>query len=242
MNLAAEKARAAARCRELAERLTEAERDDLIRAWTRTQDEADAAHSDGAAERVLAEFRKEIDSRLSACGHAFRLRRFCGASSARFASVRVRGRRARPEQDSGQSARAMPARRGRLRRVERPGSPPPRWHPLTHTKTTHERGMVLDDHSNATKEDHREFRAKPIGAKREKVYAALQDVKRERDEHDAETQRLRAEFTSIVTSTPSNTRARPSGPRTERRQPSRARRSSDVWGSPIPTRRRSTRH
>ena len=66
MNLAAEKVRAAARCRELAERLTEAERDDLIRAWTRTQDEADAAHSDGAAERVLAEFRKEIDSRLSA--------------------------------------------------------------------------------------------------------------------------------------------------------------------------------
>ena len=61
VNLAAEKARAAARCRELAERLTQADRDDLIRAWTRTLDEADAARSDGAAERVLTDFREAAE-------------------------------------------------------------------------------------------------------------------------------------------------------------------------------------
>lgn len=66
VSLAAEKALAAARCRLLAERLTEADRDELIRSWTHALDEADAARSDAAAELVVIEFRDEIEARLSA--------------------------------------------------------------------------------------------------------------------------------------------------------------------------------
>jgi hypothetical protein len=64
--LAAERALAAARCRMLADRLPEAERDDLVRLWTRTLDQVDAARSEGAAELLLIQFREDIEARPEA--------------------------------------------------------------------------------------------------------------------------------------------------------------------------------
>lgn len=65
-SLAAETALAAARTRILAERLSLAERDELISDWGNALEAMDEARSAGAAELVLIAFRERIERRLAA--------------------------------------------------------------------------------------------------------------------------------------------------------------------------------